>query len=92
MSENTIVHITVRKLVSGKRSVLTPVLAPAIPSETARGFIQSPLQIPRDGHSEQTCIREAFSFNPGLGASYVKWDFPRFSSVPLANSKEQLLN
>jgi len=43
MSENTIVHVTVSKLVYGKRSVLTPLLAPAIPSEASRGFIQSPL-------------------------------------------------
>ena len=49
MSANTIVHITVSKLVSRKRSVLTPVLAPAIPSEVSRGFIQSPLQTPRAG-------------------------------------------
>jgi len=49
MSENTIIHMRVRKLVFGKRSGLTPVLAPAIPSEAYRGFIQSPLQIPRGG-------------------------------------------
>ena len=45
MSDNTIVHIRVRKTVFGKRPVLTPVLAPTVPSEVSRGFIQSPLQI-----------------------------------------------